>query len=78
MKPIQVYVDEEEFRRLDEWASKRGWTKSQAVRAAIRGLVRGTSASLHVGRVIRHSRHRARCLELLRDNAERRSRSVLR
>lgn len=38
MKPLQVYVDEKELERLDKWAAERGWTKSQAVRAAIRGL----------------------------------------
>ncbi len=38
MKPLQVYLAEDESRRLDRWAKQRGWTKSQAVRAAIRAL----------------------------------------
>lgn len=40
MKPLQVYLDEAEFARLDEWAQQRGWTKSQAIRAAVRALTR--------------------------------------
>jgi hypothetical protein len=39
-KPLQVYVGEHELDLLDSWARKRGWTKSQAVRAAIRLLTR--------------------------------------
>lgn len=39
-KPLQVYVEEDELDRLDAWARARGWTKSQAVRAAIRALTR--------------------------------------
>jgi hypothetical protein len=38
MKPLQVYVAEEELARLDEWAKTRRMTKSQAIRAAIRAL----------------------------------------
>jgi len=37
-KPVQVYLDPGEHERLQEWARRRGWTKSQAVRAAIRAL----------------------------------------
>ena len=40
MKPLQVYVETHELRRLDVWARRRGWTKSQAVRAAISALTR--------------------------------------
>ena len=40
MRPLQVYLDESELERLAAWASERGWTKSQAVRAAIRALTR--------------------------------------
>ena len=40
-RPLQVYLDEAELRRLDRWAQARGWTKSEAVRAAIGALVRG-------------------------------------
>jgi hypothetical protein len=39
-KPLQVYLDEPDLERLDAWARQRGWTKSQAVRAAIRALTR--------------------------------------
>lgn len=39
-RPLQVYVDEHDLKRLDDWARARGWTKSQAVRAAIRALTR--------------------------------------
>ncbi len=37
-KPLQVYLDEQELKRLDAWARERGWTKSHAVRAALRAL----------------------------------------
>ncbi|MBI5627374.1 MAG: ribbon-helix-helix protein, CopG family [Candidatus Rokubacteria bacterium] len=39
-RPLQVYVEDAELVRLDEWSRQRGWTKSQAVRAAIRALTR--------------------------------------
>jgi ribbon-helix-helix CopG family protein len=39
-RPLQVYVDEADLNRLDAWARERGWTKSQAIRAAIRALTR--------------------------------------
>jgi hypothetical protein len=39
-KPLQVYLDDEELRRLDQWAAERGWNKSQAVRMALRALTR--------------------------------------
>jgi hypothetical protein len=39
-KPLQVYLDEAEFKRLERWAKQRGWTLSQAVRAAVRALTR--------------------------------------
>jgi hypothetical protein len=39
-KPVQVYMDNLELERLEDWARKRGWTKSQAVRAAVHALVR--------------------------------------
>ncbi|HUI25915.1 MAG TPA: CopG family transcriptional regulator [Candidatus Kryptonia bacterium] len=40
MKPLQVYVDDTELENLDAWARQRGWTKSQAIRAAIHALTR--------------------------------------
>lgn len=39
-KPLQVYMDEADLQRLDIWSRQKGWTKSQAVRAAIRALTR--------------------------------------
>jgi len=38
MKPLQVYVDDADLARLETWSRKRGMTKSQAIRAAIRAL----------------------------------------
>lgn len=38
--PLQVYLDERDLERLGAWARERGWTKSQAVRAAVRALTR--------------------------------------
>jgi hypothetical protein len=43
-KPLQVYVDEGDLERLERWASERGWTKSDAIRAAVRALVRSTES----------------------------------
>jgi hypothetical protein len=37
-KPVQVYMSPREIARLDGWAKARGWTKSQAVRLAVRAL----------------------------------------
>lgn len=39
-RPLQVYVDDVELKRLEAWSKKRGWTKSQAVRAALSALTR--------------------------------------
>ena len=39
-KPLQVYLDEADFKRLEVWAKRRRWTLSQAVRAAVRALTR--------------------------------------
>lgn len=39
-RPLQVYLDESEWENLARWARARGWTKSQAVRAAVRALTR--------------------------------------
>lgn len=39
-KPVQVYLDEADVKRLEAFAKARGWTKSQAIRAAIRALTR--------------------------------------
>ena len=40
MRPLQVYLDERDLKSLDAWARERGWTKSQAIRAAVRALAR--------------------------------------
>ena len=39
-RPLQVYLDEQDLGRLDAWARGRGWTKSQAIRVAVRALTR--------------------------------------
>lgn len=39
-RPLQVYLDEPDLEALDAWARERGWTKSQAIRAAVRALTR--------------------------------------
>lgn len=38
MKPLQVMVPEDELERLEDWSRRRGWTKSQTIRFAIRAL----------------------------------------
>ena len=43
-RPLQVYLDEADLTRLTRWARERKWTKSQAVRAAIRALTRSDDA----------------------------------
>jgi hypothetical protein len=42
-KPLQVYLDQADLARLEAFARERGWTKSQAVRAAVRALTRQPS-----------------------------------
>ena len=39
-KPLQVYLETQDLERLEAWARERGWTKSQAIRVAIRALTR--------------------------------------
>jgi hypothetical protein len=39
-RPLQIYMNEHELELLDAWARERGWTKSHAVRIAIRALTR--------------------------------------
>jgi len=39
-RPLQVYLEDSELDRLEKWADERGWTKSQAVRFALRALTR--------------------------------------
>jgi hypothetical protein len=42
-KPLQVYLDEADLERLEAFARERGWSKSQAIRAAVRALTRQPS-----------------------------------
>ncbi len=37
-RPLQIYLNQTDFERLEKWAKGRGWTKSQALRVAIRAL----------------------------------------
>jgi hypothetical protein len=39
-KPLQVYLDDSDLERLEAFARERGWTKSQAIRTAVRALTR--------------------------------------
>ena len=39
-RPLQVYLDDQDLGRLEAWARERGWTKSQAIRVAVRALTR--------------------------------------
>jgi hypothetical protein len=41
MKPLQVFMNEDELERLEVWTRERGCTKSYAVRVAIRVLTQG-------------------------------------
>jgi hypothetical protein len=43
-KPLQVYLDDDDLERLEAFARERGWTKSQAVRTAVRALTRQPSS----------------------------------
>src|SRR5262245_63753304 len=36
----RVYLDDQDLERLEGWTSERGWTKSQAIRSAVRALTR--------------------------------------
>jgi hypothetical protein len=39
-KPLQVYLEHEDLERLEAFARERGWSKSQAIRTAVRALTR--------------------------------------
>ena len=41
-RPLQVYLDEGDLEKLEAWSKSRGWTKSQAIRAAVRALTRSS------------------------------------
>jgi hypothetical protein len=40
MKPLQIYLDDDDSARLEEWSRSNGMTKSDAVRLAVRALTR--------------------------------------
>lgn len=42
-RPLQVYLEEGEYARLEQWALEKGWTKSQAVRVALRAATQKPS-----------------------------------
>jgi hypothetical protein len=42
-QPLQVYLDGADLERLEKWAKARKWTKTQAVRVAVRALVHAES-----------------------------------
>lgn len=42
-RPVQVYLDEQDHRALEAWALERGWTKSHAVRVAVRAVTQRRS-----------------------------------
>jgi hypothetical protein len=42
-KPLQVYLENDDLVRLEEFARERGWTKSQVIRTAVRALTRRPS-----------------------------------
>lgn len=37
-RPLQVYMNDDDLVRLEAWARARGYTKSQAIRVAVRAL----------------------------------------
>jgi Ribbon-helix-helix protein, copG family len=39
-RPLQVYLDDDDLKRLEAFARERGWTKSHAIRVALRALTR--------------------------------------
>lgn len=41
VKPLQVMVADDELARLERWSRRRGWSKSQTIRFAIRALTNG-------------------------------------
>lgn len=41
-RALQVYLADPEFEALRAWADSRGWTLSQAVRAALKALTRSS------------------------------------
>jgi hypothetical protein len=39
-RSLRVYLDDADLDCLEAWARERGWTRSQAVRVAVRALTR--------------------------------------
>jgi hypothetical protein len=48
-RPLQIYLNDTDFARLEEWAREHGWTKSHAVRVALRALTRPREADPLLG-----------------------------
>jgi hypothetical protein len=48
-KPLQVYMEEEDLERLEAWSRSRGWTKSQAIRVAVRAMTRDSGVDPLLG-----------------------------
>ncbi len=46
LSPLQVYLDDADRDRLEAWSRRRGWTKSDAIRAAIRALVNASESDV--------------------------------
>jgi predicted DNA-binding protein len=40
--PVQVYLNEREHARLEKLSKSRGWTKSDAIRAALRAFIQAS------------------------------------
>jgi hypothetical protein len=87
-RPIQVYLDDHDRERLDAWAKQHGWTKSQAVRQAIRLATKGPAQDPILGLVgmfdgwpkdvstrVDHYLHQAHVAERKAKSAKRRARS---
>ena len=49
MKPLQVYMEEDELARLDAWSRRNGMNKSQAVRVALRAITRAPAEDAVLG-----------------------------
>ena len=43
-RPLQVYLEDAERKRLEAWVRRRGWTMSQAVRVALRALTQSAES----------------------------------
>jgi hypothetical protein len=48
-RPLQVYLDDQDMAALEGWSRQRGWSKSQAIRAAVRAGTRARDTVAGVG-----------------------------